>query len=139
MVKCGRLHVLCTLPKFTVIHSTVCSYEALRHLPYRGLKSPDSPTHSMNAVMKEWLLANPKQSDNLALCHSPATPLRLNPMLSEFLTILDPSIWAVKGIKTLENICEGATLNSFEWLKLQFNLPNAYLFRYPELQHYIYY
>lgn len=77
----------------------------------------------------------------LSLCPMPSgyicphNPLWFNPSLSEFMSIPDPSVWALMVIKNVDQICAGGQLQNFDGLKQKYNLPNAYLFRFLQLRH----
>lgn len=58
----------------------------------------------------------------------------MNPTLQHFYNLPDPMIWAVKGVKTLEDITSYGDLLTFPQLKTRHDLENTYFFRYLQLR-----
>lgn len=109
------------------------SYESFRNLLYRGTRVSLPLTYSIRAVVRAWQLAICKHIAFYRLL--PDTPLWLNPLFPEILSIPDSRVQASKGIKTLDHIFDGGTLRSFDDLKHRFGLPNSHFFRYLQLRH----
>lgn len=66
----------------------------------------------MKATIKEWDIAV-KLACPSYLGFSPFAPLWMNPKLHQFYILLDPMVWAIKGIKTIKDIIkEGELLSS---------------------------
>lgn len=84
-------------------------------------------------VLKAWSAANSlhPMSPGHILQHN---PLWFNLKLLEFMSVPDPSVWALNGIKYLDQICTGGWLRTFDKLKQMYGLPNSYLFRFLQLR-----
>lgn len=95
------------------------SYEALRNLMYRGPSEPFLLTVAMRNVLRSWSVAlslRPMPSGHIS--HN---PLWLNLSLLEFISIPDLSVWVLKGIKYVDQICTGDQLQTFDWLKQKYD------------------
>lgn len=55
--------------------------------------------------------------------------------MTEFSSIPDPHVWAVKGIKYIEQICSEGELRTVDGFKHQYDISNTHLFRYLQLRH----
>lgn len=84
-------------------------YESLHLFLHRGLKANFPLTIIMRATQSIQAMLKPA-SDSF----SPASPLWMNPHLSQFLTITDPIIWAAKAIKTLGDTTRGVNYCSLQ-------------------------
>lgn len=111
------------------------SYEALRNTLYRGIGgSLITLTQAMKAVVRAWhtVVVKPNLVKSI---WSPDTPLWCNPRLKEFHSLQDPGLWAGRGIKYLEDVCDGLGLFTFDRLKHKFQLPNSFFCRFLQLRH----
>lgn len=89
------------------------SYKALWNLIYRGPGAPFPLTVAMRAVWRACSVANvlrPMPPGHIS-------PLWFNPLLSEFMSIPDPSVWAHKGFEYVDQICTRGQLQTFDGLK----------------------
>lgn len=100
------------------------SYESLRLALFRGIKSDLPLTLTMKATIKSWeaavKLACPSYKGV-----SVSAPLWMNPTLSHFYILPDPSIWAIKGIKTLKDVTCFGELLTFPQLQSKHDLTNS--------------
>lgn len=110
------------------------SYESLRLALYRGPKSSLPLTVTMKATIRAWEVSTTLASPSY-LGVTPSAPLWMNPNLSHFCSLLDPTLWAGWGVKVLQDITREGDLITFDLLKARHNLQNSTFFRYLQLRH----